>query len=84
MLVRTALDSFQFTSAGGIYQCLIHPPLGITLYEFRKQLTAKVLPEKIVKLTLLHVLLALDFLHTEAGIVHTGLAPNFFILNNAS
>ncbi|KAJ5558175.1 kinase-like domain-containing protein [Penicillium sp. DV-2018c] len=71
LLVRTALDSFQIGSPEGNYQCLIHPPLGISLFEFRNQLAAKVLPEKITKLTLLHVLLALDFLHTEAGVVHT-------------
>ncbi|KAL4891343.1 kinase-like protein [Aspergillus ambiguus] len=70
-LVRMALDSFQLGSPKGSFQCLIHPPLGIRLFDFRNQLSTKVLPEKILKLTLLHVFLALDFLHTEAGIVHT-------------
>lgn len=73
MLVRTALDSFQIGSPDGLYQCLIHPPLGISLFNLRNQLTAKVLPENILKLALMHILLALDFLHTEAGIVHTGM-----------
>lgn len=72
-LIRRALDSFQITSAKGNFGCLVHPPLGISLYDFRTQLSAKVLPEKIVKLTLMHLLLALDYLHTEAGIVHTGM-----------
>lgn len=45
----------------------------MSLHEFRTQLRAKVLPEKIVKLTLVHLLLALDYLHAEAGIVHTGI-----------
>ncbi|RDH27928.1 kinase-like domain-containing protein [Aspergillus welwitschiae] len=52
-LIRTALDSFQITSAKGTFGCLVHPPLGM------------------IKLTLMHLLLALDCLHTEAGIVHT-------------
>lgn len=70
-LIRKALDSFQISTAEGSFQCLVHPPLGISLYDFRNHLKAKVLPEKIVKLTLMHLLLALDYLHTEAGIVHT-------------
>ncbi|RAL03696.1 kinase-like protein [Aspergillus ibericus CBS 121593] len=69
-LIRKALDSFQITSTEGNFRCLVHPPLGMSLYDFRTQLRAKVLPEKIVKLTLVHLLLALDYLHTEAGIIH--------------
>ncbi|CAK42518.1 hypothetical protein CBS63078_6248 [Aspergillus niger] len=72
-LIRKALDSFHITSEKGTFGCLVHPPLGMSLHEFRTQLRAKVLPEKIVKLTLVHLLLALDYLHAEAGIVHTDL-----------
>lgn len=74
MFVRTALDSFQVGSVGGLYQCLVHQPLGISLHDLRNRFAAKVLPETLVKLTLLHLLLALDYLHTEAGIIHTGRA----------
>ncbi|KAB8244454.1 kinase-like protein [Aspergillus flavus] len=70
-LIRKALDSFQITFAEGNFECLVHPPLGMSLYDFRTQLRAKVLPEKIVKLTLVHLLLALDYLHVVAEIVHT-------------
>lgn len=72
-LIRKALDSFQITFAEGNFECLVHPPLGMSLYDFRTQLRAKVLPEKIVKLTLVHLLLALDYLHVVAEIVHTGM-----------
>ncbi|GLB19749.1 hypothetical protein AtubIFM61612_009665 [Aspergillus tubingensis] len=70
-LIRKALDSFQIASEKGTFGCLVHPPLGMSLHEFRTQLRARVLPENIVKLTLMHLLLALDYLHMEAGIVHT-------------
>lgn len=84
MFVRTALDSFQIGPVGGLYQFLVHRPLGISLYDLRTQFTAKLLPEKLLKMTLLHVLLALDYLHTEAGIIHTGMltlfASNYSIL----
>lgn len=71
MLVRTVLDSFQI-AAQGLYQCIVHQPLGISLYELRTQSAAKVLPEKLVKLILMHFLLALDYLHTEVGVIHAG------------
>lgn len=71
-VLRKALDSFQITTAEGSFGCLVHPPLGMSLHEFRTQLTGKVLSENIVKLTLMHLLLTLDYLHTEAGIVHAG------------
>ncbi|KAL5366226.1 kinase-like protein [Aspergillus floccosus] len=69
--IRKALDSFHISSTNGTFACLVHPPLGMSLYDFRTQLRAKVLPEEIVKLTLIHLLLALDYLHTEARIIHT-------------
>lgn len=71
MLVHTVLDSFQI-AAQGLYQCIVHQPLGISLYELRTQSAAKVLPEKLMKLILMHFLLALDYLHTEVGIIHAG------------
>ncbi|PKX91187.1 kinase-like protein, partial [Aspergillus novofumigatus IBT 16806] len=72
-LIRKALDSFQIISADRKFGCLVHPPLGISLYDFRAQFGAKVLSENIVKLTLMHLLLTLDYLHTDAGIVHSGI-----------
>lgn len=44
----------------------------MSLFELRNRTVAKVLPENLLKPTLIHILLALDFLHTEAGIIHTG------------
>ncbi|KAJ5594829.1 kinase-like domain-containing protein [Penicillium hispanicum] len=75
ILVRKALDSFQINSAEGFYQCLIHQPLGIS-----NRFRAKVLPEKLVKLTLIHLLLALDYLHSEAGIIHTDIQERNVLL----
>ncbi|KAJ5804251.1 kinase-like domain-containing protein [Penicillium psychrosexuale] len=85
MFVRTALDSFQIDAQGlgasqGLYQCIVHHPLGISLYELRNRFAAEILPEKLVKLTLWHLLLAVDYLHTEAGIVHTDIQEKNVIL----
>lgn len=82
-LVRTALDSFQIGAADGFFQCLVHKPLGISLRDLRLQFGTNILPEKILKLTLLHLLLALDYLHTEAGIIHTGKLPHLFTIKTS-
>ncbi|KAJ5682377.1 protein kinase [Penicillium macrosclerotiorum] len=73
VLVRRAIDDFQISSADNTYsyQCLVHPPLAMSLCELRNRVTEKVLPEDLLKPTLIHILLAVDFLHTEAKIVHT-------------
>jgi len=75
MLVRHATDDFQISSADNTYsyQCLVHTPLAMSICELRNRTIAKVLPEDLLKPTLIHILLALDFLHTEAKIVHTGI-----------
>ncbi|KAJ6120388.1 kinase-like domain-containing protein [Penicillium sp. IBT 18751x] len=80
ILVRAVLDKFQLISTDGssFHQCLIHPPLGMSLYELRNRTVKKVFPEILLKSTLIHILLALDFLHSEAHVIHTGLAPLMF------
>ncbi|PWY79022.1 hypothetical protein BO83DRAFT_397000 [Aspergillus eucalypticola CBS 122712] len=40
-LIRKALDSFQIASEKGTFGCLVHPPLGMSLHEFRTQLRAR-------------------------------------------
>ena len=74
VLVRTVSDKFHLSSTDGshFYQCLVHPPLGMSLYELRNRCPRKVFPENLLKPTLIHILLALDFLHTEARVIHTG------------
>lgn len=80
ILVRTVLDKFQLSSINGshFYQCLIHPPLGMSLFELRNRAAKKGFPEDLLKPTLIHILLALDFLHSEAHVIHTGSAPSMF------
>ena len=67
--VRKLLDSFNIQAAHGSHHCLIHEPLGISLATFRDVIS---LPEPLFKEVLKYLLKTLDFLHTEAGIVHTG------------
>lgn len=46
--------------------------MAITLAALRGKLSGDKLPEGLLKLVLKHVLLALDFLHSEAQVIHTG------------
>ncbi|KAJ0415775.1 protein kinase [Aspergillus carlsbadensis] len=65
ILVRQALDDFQMTSADNASH----------------QCLTKTLPGNLVKPMLIHILLALDFLHTEAGIVHTDIQTKNIMLH---
>ncbi|OGM49815.1 protein kinase [Aspergillus bombycis] len=83
LLVRRTIDEFQISSADNThsYQCLVHPPLAMSLCELRNRTIEKLLPEDLLKPTLIHILLALDFLHTEAKIVHTDIQENNIMLS---
>ncbi|KAI2786069.1 hypothetical protein POX_h09835 [Penicillium oxalicum] len=83
ILARNFLDQFQLSSADGshFYQCLIHPPLGMSLFELRNRCPQRVLPEILLKPTLIHILLALDFLHSEACVIHTDIKEKNIMLN---
>ena len=70
-LLRLDLDRFTVEGKGGTHQCLVHKPLAKSLYEIRR-LCDGPMPMELVKPTLQMVLLAIDFLHREAGVIHTG------------
>ncbi|KAJ5332687.1 uncharacterized protein N7506_006470 [Penicillium brevicompactum] len=80
LVVRTALDSFQIEGAKGSHQVIVHRPLGERLYDFRHRFTDGLLPEQAVKLVIMYLLYSLDYLHTEAGIVHTDIQENNIML----
>ena len=79
-LVRTMLDSFNLHENQQIYPCIVHKLLGISLAKFRTKVPQNKLPENILKLTLIHILMALDFLHTKANIIHAGkVSPSLLV-----
>lgn len=75
LLVRKMLNDFGVDSKSGVFQCVVHPPLAISVKAFRRTLPNRALPVDFVKQVLKHLLLSLAFLHTEAKVVHTG-QPN--------
>ena len=71
-LIRTALDTFKIPASEGFYQCLVHEPLGMSLFFLQSQCHNSRMPKALLQSTLIHILFALDFLHTEAKVIHAG------------
>ena len=72
LLVRELLDSFKAMGPAGEHQCLVHEPLGMSMETLRQLSPGRTLPEQLLKAFLIHMLQALDFLHTDAKMVHAG------------
>lgn len=78
--VRMLLDSFDITAATGNHICMVHKPLGLRISDFQALIPGGKLPQNILKLTLKHVLLALEFLHSECHLAHTGKLACYYSL----
>ena len=91
-LIRTLLDDFTLTLPGEqpassqpadpvsspSFQCLVHKPMLMSLFVFRHSLRGKKFTETFLKVVLRHVLLAVDYLHSEAKVIHAG-SPHKFL-----
>ena len=71
-LIRNVLDAFEMAGQNGCHQCLVYDPLGLTLSDLRRLCDGRI-PGEMLKGIINYLLLALDFLHTEAQVVHTGI-----------
>lgn len=71
--VRTLLDAFYINGPGDRHQCLVHPPLFESILTFLHRNPVERLPSVIVAVILQRLFLALDYLHSECQIIHTGL-----------
>ncbi|KAI9827058.1 MAG: hypothetical protein M1819_007050 [Sarea resinae] len=79
--VRTIQDSFLVTSrAGHRHQCLVHEVLSNDILILRYIRPDRKLPEAFLKQVLIHLLLALDFLHSECHIIHTDIKEENILL----
>ena len=70
-LVRRMLDSFELKGAQGPHTCIVHQPLSLSLRDIR-EIAGGQIPGSILKPVVYGMLLGLDYLHSEAQIVHTG------------
>ncbi|QSS57378.1 protein kinase [Histoplasma capsulatum var. duboisii H88] len=70
--LRFLLDSFEVTGPDGVHICLIHQPLGMSLYELKMRARGKVFSKDVLRPAIRQLLAAVDYLHKEAHIIHTG------------
>ena len=70
--VRTALDNFKISGPDGEHQCLVHTPLWDSLRTFLARNPANRLPAEMLRGVMIHLFEALDYIHTECHVIHTG------------
>lgn len=70
-LIRGLYDSFDLQGSAGKHRCLVLQSMHMTVLDMMR-LNPRPFDLPLLKLTLKRLLLALDFLHNEAQIIHTG------------
>lgn len=73
--VISLLDSFEHKGPNGTHVCMVFEVLGETLLGLIKKWNHRGIPMPLVKQITKQVLLGLDYLHRECGIIHTDLKP---------
>lgn len=69
------LDSFEHKGPNGLHVCMVFEVLGENLLGLIKRYNHRGIPMALVKQITKQVLLGLDYLHRECGIIHTDLKP---------
>ncbi|POS74540.1 hypothetical protein DHEL01_v207064 [Diaporthe helianthi] len=73
--VVSLLDSFEHKGPNGTHVCMVFEVLGENLLGLIKKWNHRGIPMSLVKQITKQVLLGLDYLHRECGIIHTDLKP---------
>ncbi|KAI8460312.1 SR protein kinase, partial [Phakopsora pachyrhizi] len=73
--VISLLDHFRHRGPNGSHVCMVFEVLGENLLGLIKRYQYQGVPEHIVRQISKQVLLGLDYLHRECGIIHTDLKP---------
>ena len=73
--VVSLLDSFNHKGPHGVHVCMVFEVLGENLLGLIKRWNHRGIPMPLVKQITKQVLLGLDYLHRECGIIHTDLKP---------
>ena len=70
--IHTPLDHFDLPGPEGTRACLIYEPMRETLSQYQSRFPRRRIDGPIFKLHIYLILKALDYLHTECRLVHTG------------
>ena len=73
--VVSLLDSFEHKGPNGVHVCMVFEVLGENLLGLIKRWNHRGIPMALVKQITKQVLLGLDYMHRECGIIHTDLKP---------
>ena len=68
--LRLLLDSFEIKGHGK-HNCLVHQPLGMSVYDLKMHARAKVFNKEVLRTSIKQVLAALDYLHKEVHVMYT-------------
>lgn len=72
--IRGLLNRFELSNKDGTYQqCLVHKPMSMTLGALRARCCNQRISEIMLQILAIRMLFALDFLHTEAKVIHGGI-----------
>ena len=72
--IRKACDFFPLQGPKGEHQCLVHEPMLENTYELLHRNPSRRFTEDLLKVFLVRLLIAVDYLHTEANLVHTDIS----------
>lgn len=70
--VRTALDTFTIPHPRGDHHCLVQRPMWESFRDLLYRNSNHRFTEDLLKVGLMQVFVALNYLHTECKLVHTG------------
>lgn len=71
-LIRTPIAEFQLEGPEGTHICLVYEPMREILFQFQRRLPRERLGPPLFKLYTFLLLEALDYLHSECHLIHTG------------
>ncbi|GFF63543.1 hypothetical protein IFM47457_00403 [Aspergillus lentulus] len=80
-LVRKMVEKFELAGPSGIHQCIVFELLLTSLLHFEATLDPKSLPEDLLKGALQQLLLALGYLHSKPGVIHTDLQAKNIVIS---
>lgn len=66
------LDSFGVQDPKGYHQCFVHRPLWQNMFSLQHQIPPHGFTEPLLCAMLLHLFVALDYVHNSCHLIHTG------------
>ena len=70
--IRIALDAFSLQGPNGEHHCLVYEPMLESAQDLLRRNSSGRFTEDLLRVFLQHLLSALDYLHSDAHLIHTG------------